>query len=76
MTCGSCFAIAEQRLALAERIFRCEHCGNTADRDRNAARVILATAEPDRAGVDDISHALASSPVACGARFESEISRL
>ena len=76
MTCASCFAIAKQRLALAERTFRCEHCGHTADRDRNAARVILATVEPDRAGVDDVSHALASSLVAGGAQSESEIPRL
>jgi putative transposase len=56
MTCSNCYAIAKQRLGLAERIFRCEHCGYVADRDRNAARVILATVEPDRAGADDVSH--------------------
>jgi putative transposase len=56
MTCSSCSAIAKQRLELAERTFRCEHCGYTADRDRNAARTILATVEPDRAGADDIRH--------------------
>jgi len=56
MTCSSCSARANQRLGLGERIFRCEHCGYTADRDRNAARVILATVEPDRAGADDIRH--------------------
>jgi putative transposase len=46
MTCSSCFAIAKQRL------------GYTADRDRNAARVILAMAEPNHAGVDDVRHCL------------------
>jgi putative transposase len=56
MTCSACHAIAKQPLELGERIFRCEHCGYTADRDRNAARVILATVEPDRAGADDIRH--------------------
>ena len=67
MTCSSCFAIAKQRLGLAERTFRCEHCGYTADRDRNAARTILATVEPDRAGVDDVRHCLPPSEGAGGA---------
>ncbi|MHA6622733.1 RNA-guided endonuclease InsQ/TnpB family protein [Pseudonocardia sp. DLS-67] len=56
MTCASCFARAKQRLALAERVFRCAHCGHTAERDRNAARVILAAVDPDRAGADDVRH--------------------
>jgi putative transposase len=56
MTCSSCFAIAKQQLGLGERTFRCGHCGYTADRDRNAARTILATVDPDRAGVDDVRH--------------------
>jgi putative transposase len=56
MTCSNCSAIAKQRLELAERTFRCHLCGYTADRDRNAARTILATVDPDRAGVDDIRH--------------------
>jgi putative transposase len=56
MTCASCSAIAKQRLTLADRIFRCERCGHTADRDRNAARVILAAAKPNRAGADDVRH--------------------
>jgi putative transposase len=67
MTCSACYAIAKQRLGLGERIFRCEHCGYTADRDRNAARVILATVEPDRAGVDDIRHCSPPSKDAGGA---------
>jgi putative transposase len=58
MTCSECFARAKQRLGLVERVFRCEHCGYTADRDRNAARTILATVDPDRAGVDDVRHCL------------------
>ena len=54
MTCSNCGARAKLRLELAMRIFRCEYCGFTADRDRNAARTILATAERIRAGVDDV----------------------
>ena len=54
MTCSRCFARAEQRLVLAERIFRCRACGFTAGRDRNAARVILAVAERDHTRVDDV----------------------
>jgi putative transposase len=67
MTCSSCSAIAKQRLGLAERTFRCERCGYTADRDRNAARTILATVDPDRAGVDDIRHCSPPSQGAGGA---------
>jgi putative transposase len=58
MTCSECLARAKQPLGLAERVFRCEHCGYTADRDRNAARTILAMVDPDRAGVDDVRHCL------------------
>jgi putative transposase len=67
MTCSSCFAIAKQQLGLGERTFRCEHCGYTADRDRNAARTILATVDPDRAGVDDVRHCSPPSKDAGGA---------
>lgn len=57
MTCASCGARAKQRLALDVRIFQCDSCGHTADRDRNAAHVILAaTVELDRASVDDVRH--------------------
>ncbi|WP_433603377.1 zinc ribbon domain-containing protein [Nocardia sp. CA-135953] len=45
MRCTRCFASAKQPLEPAERIFRCQACGFTARRDRNAARVILAVAE-------------------------------
>ncbi|MET9485521.1 transposase [Nocardia sp. NPDC006630] len=54
MTCSSCFARAKQQLALGERTFRCHRCGFTADRDRNAARVILAVAERGHTRVDDV----------------------
>ncbi|OQS15528.1 transposase [Nocardia donostiensis] len=68
MTCASCGARAKQRLALDERVFRCQACGHTADRDRNAAHVILAAmVEPDRAGVDDVRHHRPPSGVVDGA---------
>lgn len=67
MTCSECFARAKQPLGLAERVFRCERCGYTADRDRNAARTILATVDPDRAGVDDVRHCLPPPGDASGA---------
>jgi putative transposase len=69
MTCASCSARAKQPLALAERVFRCAHCGHTAERDRNAARVILAAVDPDRAGADDVRHC---SPPSGGAAMRSE----
>ncbi len=56
MTCAECGSRAKTRLALSQRIFRCEFCGHTAGRDRNAARVILTTGERIRAGVDDVRH--------------------
>jgi putative transposase len=67
MTCSECHARAKQQLGLAERVFRCARCGYTADRDRNAARTILATVDPDRAGVDDVRHRLPPSGDAGGA---------
>ncbi|RVW01878.1 RNA-guided endonuclease InsQ/TnpB family protein [Rhodococcus xishaensis] len=57
MTCSSCFARAKQRLGLDERTFRCQTCGHTGGRDRNAARVILAVAERGHTSVDDVRHA-------------------
>jgi putative transposase len=74
MTCSSCFARAKQRLGLAERTFRCEQCGHTAERDRNAARVILAVAELGHAGADDVRHC--STPLGdATVRSEPEIPR-
>ena len=58
MTCSECGVRAKQRLGLGERTFKCEHCGFSAGRDMNAARVILATGERIRAGVDDVRHLL------------------
>jgi len=56
MTCGECGVTRTKRLALSDRTFRCDHCGHTADRDRNAARVILAWAETNPASVESIRH--------------------
>lgn len=56
MTCSECFGRANQTLGLAQRIFRCRHCGHIDDRDRNAARVILAVAERGHTRVDDVRH--------------------
>ena len=72
MTCSEC-GEKQARLGLAERTFQCRDCGYTAGRDRNAARVILATAERGRAGADDVRHSLASFPGASGVRSEPEI---
>jgi putative transposase len=38
-TCSGC-GEAKATLPLAERVFRCDHCGHVADRDVNAARTI------------------------------------
>ena len=77
MTCAECGTRAKERLTLDERIFRCTACGNIADRDRNAARVILAMAERGHAGADDVRHApRLPSGVPGGMRSELEIPRL
>ena len=73
MTCPECFARNKQRPGLGERTFRCESCGHTAGRDRNAARVILAMAERGHAGADDVRHPTRLLPVAGGMRSEPEI---
>lgn len=60
MTCSECLTRAKERLGLGVRTFVCAACGHTAGRDMNAASVILATVERDRAGVDDVRHAITS----------------
>jgi putative transposase len=60
MTCSECGTRTKERLGLGIRTFDCAACGYTADRDVNAARTILATAERDRAGADDVRHSIAS----------------
>ncbi|SNR89665.1 putative transposase [Haloechinothrix alba] len=56
-TCHDCGA-AKAKLCLSERTFTCDHCGQTADRDHNAARNLAAL-------VSEIASS-ASSP-SCGA---------
>ena len=75
MTCSECLARNKLRLGLGERTFRCQSCGHTAGRDRNAARVILAMAERGHAGADDVRHPSRLLPVAGGMRSEPEIPR-
>ena len=77
MTCAECGTRTKERLTLDERIFRCEFCGHTADRDRNAARTILAMAERGHAGADDVRQLpRLPSGVAGGMQSELEIPRL
>lgn len=44
-TCSAC-GTAKAKLALSERVYRCDDCGMVLDRDINAARNILAAAVP------------------------------
>ncbi|GIG97705.1 transposase [Plantactinospora mayteni] len=76
MTCSQCGTRAKDRLGLGVRVFRCDTCGYTAGRDRNAARTILATAERGRAGADDVRHAITSFREVGEVRSEPEIPRL
>ncbi|MGX7676573.1 RNA-guided endonuclease InsQ/TnpB family protein [Plantactinospora sp. DSM 117369] len=76
MTCSQCGTRAKHRLGLGVRVFRCDTCGHTACRDRNAARTILATAERDRAGADDVRHAITSFRKVGRVQPEPEIPRL
>ncbi|MGX7669541.1 RNA-guided endonuclease InsQ/TnpB family protein [Plantactinospora sp. DSM 117369] len=75
MTCSQCGTRAKHRLGLGVRVFRCDDCGYTACRDRNAARTILATAERGRAGADDVRHAITSFRDGARVRSEPEIPR-
>ena len=56
MTCSRCGTRAKDRILLDERTFACTACGLIADRDVNAARVILATAERGRTSVESVRH--------------------
>jgi putative transposase len=56
MTCSGCGARAKSRLLLSERVFVCESCAMIQDRDRNAARVIMARAGLNHAGVEAVRH--------------------
>jgi len=71
-TCSACGDVRET-LSLAERVFRCEHCDFTADRDTNAAVNIAAWAkthapDPQAAGRDTNARREESSgrSTACG----------
>ena len=44
MTCNPCGVRAKHRIPLNVRVFRCESCGHSADRDKNAAWNILSWA--------------------------------
>lgn len=52
--CGECGARAKHRLPLSQRTYTCEVCGQVADRDRNAARVVLNRAGLNPCGEDGI----------------------
>jgi putative transposase len=60
MTCSECGTRTKERLGLGIRTFHCAACGHSADRDVNAARTILATAERVRASADDVRHSVTS----------------
>jgi putative transposase len=76
MTCSECGTRTKHRLGLGVRTFRCDTCGYTACRDRNAARTILATVERHRAGADDVRHMITSLRGGGSVRSEPEIPRL
>lgn len=52
--CGNCGARAKHRLPLSQRIYRCDHCGLVAPRDKNSAHVIHNRAGFNPAGADGI----------------------
>ena len=56
MTCHACGTKAKERMLLDDRVFVCTACGVIEDRDRNAARVILAAAERGRTSVESVRH--------------------
>ena len=60
LTCSRCFA-RNKRLELHERTFHCALCDFAEERDRNAARVILAVAERGRTSVDGVRHSQLTS---------------
>jgi putative transposase len=51
-TCWRC-GLVKRRMGLAERVFCCDRCGLTVDRDRNAAANLAAWAERQHAQVPD-----------------------
>lgn len=75
MTCSEC-GERQAQIGLSERTFRCADCGFLLDRDRNAARTILATAERTRAGVETVRHPCDLLSEVTGVRVEPESTRL
>ena len=67
MTCSACGTRAKDRLTLGIRVFVCEACGLVEDRDRNAARTILAVAERGHASVESVRHSVPPSEVSSAA---------
>jgi putative transposase len=51
-TCSGC-GMVKQQMRLAERIYRCDRCGRTIDRDHNAAANLAAWAERSHAQAPD-----------------------
>jgi putative transposase len=66
MTCNGCFA-RTKRLPLDERTFACPACGLIEDRDRNAAKTILAVAERGHTSVEGVRHSEPPPKVVSGA---------
>ena len=56
MTCHACGTRAKERMLLDDRVFVCTACGVIEDRDRNAARVILAVAARGHTSVESVRH--------------------
>ena len=56
MTCHACGTRAKERMLLNDRVFVCTACGTVEDRDRNAARVILAVAARGHTSVESVRH--------------------
>ena len=56
MTCSGCGTRAKDRLLLDDRVFVCTACGTIEDRDRNAAKTILAVGERAHTSVESVRH--------------------
>lgn len=58
MDCSACGSRAKTRLPLSQRTYLCDACGHVADRDSNAANVMLARAGFDPAGAERVRQGL------------------
>ena len=63
MTCHACGTRAKERMLLDDRVFVCTACGTIEDRDRNAAKTILAVAERGHTAVESVRHSEPPSEV-------------